>query len=71
MEIMYNNNVNKIPFDKLKQGDVFKYNTILFMKTQPFFTGGTIQNAFRLDDGRYTDFIDEYVEPVKGKFVID
>ena len=25
----------------------------------------------RLDDGGFTDFIDEYVEPVKGKFVMD
>jgi hypothetical protein len=31
----------------------------------------TRKNAVRLDDGRCTDFIDEYVEPVKGKFVMD
>lgn len=67
MEIIYNNNVNKVSFIDLKEGDIFQYNTILFMKIKT----PTKYNAVRLDDGRCTDFIDEYVEPVKGKFVID
>ena len=71
MEIIYNDNVNRAPFDELKEGDVFRYNTILFMKIKSFNACGIIYNAVRLDDGRYTDFIDEYVEPVKGKFVMD
>ena len=71
MEIMYNNNVNKVPFDELKEGDVFKYNTILFMKVLTIDTSYKTYNAVRLDTGRCTDFLDEYVEPIKGKFVMD
>ena len=71
MEIVYNNNVNKVSFGELNQGDVFKYNTILFMKVPPFYASETICNAVRLDNGKYTDFINEYVEPVKGKFIMD
>lgn len=71
MEIVWNNNVNKVPFGELKKGNVFSYNTILFMKTEFIPTNEKIYNAVRLDDGRYADFIDEYVEPVKGKFVMD
>ena len=71
MEIVYNNNVNKVSFDKLKQGDVFEYNTILFMKTATILTLEKTYNAVRLDDGRCTDFVNEYVEPVKGKFIMD
>jgi hypothetical protein len=65
MEIIYN---NKVPFDVLKEGDVFKYNTILFMKIS---TLDKIYNAVRIDNGKCTDFVNEYVEPVKGKFVMD
>ena len=71
MEIVYNNNVNKVSFAKLKQGDVFKYNTILFMKTAIILTLEKTYNAVRLDDGRCTDFVNEYVELVKGKFIMD
>jgi hypothetical protein len=71
MKIVYNNNVNKISFNELKEGDVFKYNDILFMKTMFIQTKDRIYNAIRLDNGHYTDFVDEYVEPVKGKFVMD
>lgn len=71
MKIVYNNNVNKISFTELREGDVFKYNDILFMKTMFIQTKERIYNAIRLDNGHYTDFIDEYVEPVKGKFVMD
>jgi hypothetical protein len=66
MKIVYND-VNKVSFEDLQLGDVFRYNTILFMKIET----STRKNAVRLDDGRCTDFIDEYVEPVKGKFVMD
>lgn len=71
MEIIYNNNKNKVPFDELKEGDVFKYNDILFMKTMFISTEDKAYNVVRLDNGRCTDFIDEYVEPVKGKFIMD
>lgn len=71
MEIVYNNNINKVCFTKLKVGDVFKYNGILFMKTMSISTVEHIYNVIRLDNGHYTDFIDEYVEPVKGKFIMD
>jgi hypothetical protein len=71
MKIVYNNNVNKISFTELREGDVFKYNDILFMKTIFIPTKDKTYNAIRLDNGHYTDFLDEYVEPVKGKFVMD
>ena len=67
MEIVYNN--FKVSFIELQLGDVFRYNDILFMKIE---TSTKKYNAVRLDDGRCTDFImDEYVEPIKGKFVMD
>ena len=68
MEIIYNNNVNKVPFDEIGKGNVFRYNNILFMKIS---TLDKIYNAVRLDDGRCADFVNEYVESVKGKFVMD
>jgi hypothetical protein len=71
MKIVYNNNVNKISFTELREGDVFKYNDILFMKTIFIPTKDKTYNAVRLDNGYHTDFINEYVEPVKGKFVMD
>lgn len=71
MEIVYNNNVNKVTFDKLNKGDVFQYNSVLFMKTRAFRVDNTTYNAVRLIDGYYDDFTDEYVTPVKGKFVMD
>ena len=71
MEIVYNNNINKVPFSELKEGDVFKYGAILCMKIRSFCVCGVIYNAIELDDGEHMDFADEYVEPVKGKFVMD
>ena len=71
MGIIWNNNVNKVPFGELKEGDVFSYNTILFMKIKFIPTNEKIYNAVRLDNGKCTDFIDEYVKPVKGKFIMD
>jgi hypothetical protein len=41
------------------------------MKTIFIPTKDKTYNAIRLDNGHYTDFLDEYVEPVKGKFVMD
>lgn len=66
MKIVWNNNVNKVPFYEIQGGDVFRYNNILFMKI-------TSMSSFavRLDNGKCAQFTDEYVEPVKGKFVMD
>lgn len=67
MEVIYSNR-NKISFGELQRGGVFMYNDILFMKIET----PTQKNAVRLDDGRTTDFPnDEYVEPIKGKFIMD
>lgn len=68
MEIVYNNNINKVPFDEIGEGSVFRYNNILFMKIG---TLDKICNAVRIDNGSCTNFINEYVEPIKGKFIMD
>ena len=66
MEVME----HKVSFVSLDIGDVFMYNTLLFMKTEVSYNDELKRlNAVRLD-GRVTYFSDEdNVTPIKGKFI--
>ena len=73
MKVVMKNDINKVSFLSLIIGDVFIYNNILFMKIETSYnaTNTIAYNAVRLVDGKITDFLNEYVTPIDGKFIMD
>ena len=73
MNIVWNGNINKVSFLSLIIGDVFIYDDMLFMKIETSFNANTTSsyNTVRLVDGKLFNFLDEYVTPTDGKFIVD
>ena len=73
MEIVWNGNVNKVPFKSVNIGDTFIYNADIFMRIASICNQeDRIVNAVCIEDGIVVNFWDdEYVTPIKGKFIMD
>ena len=73
MEVVWNGNVNKIPFEVVGIGDTFIYNAEVYMRiTNIYNQTDRIVNAVSIEDGIVVNFYDdEYVTPIKGKFIMD
>ena len=73
MEVIWNGNVNKIPFERVDIGDTFIYNEDIYMRiTSVCNQEDRIVNAVCIEDGIVVNFWDdEYVTPIKGKFIMD
>ena len=74
MKIEYNG--KKISFEKLRQGDVFAYENLIYMKTECIrrhrdSDAMDFVNAVNIENGDLIDFMNEYVEPIKGKFIME
>ena len=73
MKVVMKNNINQVPFASLIIGDVFIYDNTLFMKIEVSFnaTNSKAYNTVRLVDGKLINFVNEYVTPIDGKFIMD
>lgn len=73
MEIVWNGNINKIPFEAVDVGDTFIYNEEVFMRLTNICNGeNKIVNAVDIENGIVVTFYDdEYVTPIEGKFIMD
>ena len=73
MKVVMKNNINQVPFASLIIGDVFIYDNTLFMKIEVSFnaTNSKVYNTVRLVDGKLINFVNEYVTPIDGKFIMD
>ena len=73
MKVVWNGNVNKVPFEKVDIGDTFIYDEEVFMRIADICVGeNKIINAVKIESGIVVTFYDdEYVTPIKGKFIMD
>ena len=73
MEIIWNGNINKVPFEVVDVGHTFMYNDDIYMSiTNILNHEDRIINAVNIKNGLVATFFDdEYVTPVVGKFVMD
>ena len=74
MEIVWNGNINKVPFEVVDLGHTFMYNGDIYMRTTSIYNADTdiVVNAVNIANGIVVTFYDdEYVTPVVGKFVMD
>ena len=73
MEVVWNGNINKVPFEVVDVGHTFMYNGEIFMRIATIHKiEDVIVNAVAIENGIVVTFFDdEYVTPIKGKFIMD
>ena len=74
MEIVWNGNVNKVPFEYVDIGHTFMHNGDIYMRITNVYDAdkNIVVNAVSIANGIVVTFYDdEYVTPVVGKFVMD
>ena len=72
MKVIWNGNVNKVPFEVVDIGHTFIYNEEIYMRMADVYSNERIINAVSLEDGLVVSFYDdEYVTPIDGKFIMD
>lgn len=74
MEIVWNDNINKVPFEYVDVGHTFMYNGDIYIKTTSIYNAddNMVVNAVDIESGMVTIFCDDdYITPVIGKFVMD
>lgn len=73
MEVIWNKNINKVPFEVVDIGHTFIYNEEIYIRITNIPTcADRIVNAVSIEDGLVVAFYDdEYVTPIEGKFIMD
>ena len=74
MEIVWNVNINKVPFEIVDVGHTFIYNHSIYMRITSVYNSynSIIINAVNIKSGVVSTFCDDdLVIPIIGKFVMD
>ena len=73
MEIVWDRNINKVPFEMVDIGHTFIYNENIYMRTVNICNNADIiVNAVNIKNGFVATFCDdECVIPIEGKFIIN
>ena len=74
MDIVWNGNVNKVPFEYVDLGHTFLYNNNIYMRVASVYNGKdeVVINAVNIQNGMVVTFFDdEYIMPIEGKFIMD
>lgn len=73
MEIRDNRNIKTVEFKNIKEGDIFGYDNIIFLKTSSTYSyDEDLLNCYNLQDNEFSYFNDdECVIMLKGELIIN